>query len=116
MAVYISGVDLMERVCQLTNRIYREILYIARDERMTYITIAGLDHVQVGTFSETRNRIGLSWELLTWISGGTNQIPCSFTTFITTPDLSGPFHISNDIYHTQITEYSLMTIFKKYSP
>ena len=94
----------MERVCQLTYKIYREILCIARNERMSYITIAGLDHV-VGTFSETGNRIGLSWELLTWISGRTNQIPCSFTNFITTPDLSGPFHVSTDVYHTQITEY-----------
>ena len=38
------------------------------------------------------------------------RILFSFTNFITTKELSGPFYISPDIYHTQITEYSLLTI------
>ena len=36
------------------------------------------------------------------------RIPFSFTNFITTPELSGPFYISPDIYHTQIAVYSLV--------
>ena len=100
--------DLMERLCRLTNKIYGEILCITRDERtrMAYITIGGLDHVQVSAFSSTPQcRIVLSWELLDWISRK-DEIPRSFTNFITTPELSGPFHISTDIYCTQIREYS----------
>ena len=114
MAVSVSNVDLMERVCHLTNKIYREILCITRHESMSYITIDGLDHVEVSTFSlNPQYRIVLSWELLSWISemGG---IPCSFTNFITTPE-SGPFYIDKDVYHTQITEYSLGTILRNYS-
>ena len=76
---------------------------------MKYITMGGLDHVQVNDFPQAwsqQDRIVLSWDLLSWISveGG---IPHSFTNFITTPELSGPLYISPDIYHTQITEYSL---------
>ena len=74
---------------------------------MAYITIGGLDHVQGSAFSSTPQcRIVHSWELLDWISRTRmDKIPCSFTNFITTPELSGPFHISTDICHTQITEY-----------
>jgi hypothetical protein len=39
------------------------------------------------------------------------KILCSFTNFITIPELSGPLHISPDIYHTQITEYFLLSSF-----
>jgi hypothetical protein len=105
----------MERVCRLTNKIYREILRITRHERMSYITIAGLDHDQVSNFSGTpQHTIVLSWELLAWISR-MDEIPCSFTNFITTQELSGPFYISTDIYHTQITEYSLTIFLRSYS-
>ena len=77
---------------------------------MTYITIAGLDHVQVSPFSYTpQYRIALSWELLSWIPGK-DRLVLSFTNFITTPEISGPFYIETDIYHTQITEYSLGSI------
>ena len=115
VAVSVSNVDLMERVRHLTNKIYREMLRIARhhDERMTYITMGGLDSdcVQASAFSWTpQYRTVLSWDLLAWISVK-DGIPCSFTNFITTQELSGPFYISPDIYHTQITEYSLETIF-----
>jgi hypothetical protein len=102
----------MERVCHLTNKIYREMLCITTRERMTYITMgpAGirLDPNQAIAFSWTppRYRIALSWDLLTWISAA-GGIPCSFTNFITVPELSGPLYISPDIYHTQITEYLL---------
>ena len=83
---------------------------------MSYITIAGLDNIQVSTFSWTpQYRIAISWDLLAWLSWK-NGIPRSFTKFITTPELSGPFYISKKDYHTQITEYSLETIFlHKYS-
>ena len=81
---------------------------------MAYITIGGLDDIQVSTFSWTpQYKIALSWDLLAWISRK-NRISCSFTNFITTPELSGPFYISSNIYHTQITEYSLETIFQHY--
>ena len=103
-----------ERVCHLTNKIYREMLCTKECERMTYITMVGLelDHVQVSTFSWTaRYKIVLSRELLKWISVE-YRIPCCFTHFITTQELSGPLYISPDIYHTQITEYSLDTIYQ----
>ena len=101
----------MERVCHLTNKIYREILFITRRERITYITMVGLDHVQVNALSWTpQYRIVLPWDLLAWMSLE-NRIFSSFTNFITTPELSGPLYISSGIYHTQITEYSLETIF-----
>ena len=105
------NVDLMERVCHLGNKNFREILCITSDERMLYITIDGLDDIQVSTFSWTPTyRIALSWDLLAWILSMDSIFP-SFTNFITTPELSGPFYISSNIYHTQITEYSLETFF-----
>ena len=82
---------------------------------MTYITMGGLglDHVQVGAFSWTAQyKIVLSRDLLDCMSANLDTIPCSFTRFITTPELSGPLYISPDIYHTQITEYSLHTNYK----
>ena len=110
MAVSVSNVDLMERVCHLTNKIYREMLCITRHESMTYITMGNrLAHFQIGAFSP-QYKIILSWDLLAWISAE-DKISCSFTNFITTPELSGPLYISPDIYHTQITEHSLGTIY-----
>ena len=112
MAVTVSNVNLLERVGHLTNKIYREMLCITRHERMTYITMDGLVRVQVRAFSWTpQYRIVLSWDLLAWISVE-GRIPSSLTNFITTPELSGPLFISPDIYHTQITEYSLETIYQ----
>jgi hypothetical protein len=105
----------MGRVCHLTNKIYREMLYITRDERMAIVTMGGLDRVQVSAFTWTpQYRIVVSWDLLAWISGE-DKIFCSFTNFITTPELSGPLYITPDIYHAQITEYSLATIFLRYT-
>ena len=113
MAVSVSNVDLMERVCHLTNKIYREMLCITRHESVTYITIRGLDHVQVSAFSWTPQcRIVISWDLLAWISMEGGGIPCSFTNFITTLDYSGPLYISPDVYHIQITEYFLEKFYK----
>ena len=113
MARSISNVDLVEGVSHLTNKIYREILCISRDERMSYITIGpgGLDNIQVSTSAFTSQyKIAVSWDLMVWISRE-NRIPRSFTNFITTQELSGPLYISSNIFHTQITEYSLETIF-----
>ena len=100
----------MERVCQLAYKIYREFFCITRHghEGMSYITMGELDQVQIRAFSRTRtpqHRIVLSWDLLLWILVQ-SRIPCSFTKFITTSELSGPLYISSDIYRTQITEYS----------
>ena len=85
---------------------------------MTIITIGGLglDHNQlelIPIFSNPQctGRIVLSWNLLSWISVE-NRILCSFTNFITTPELSGPFYISPDNYHTQITEFLLREIYR----
>ena len=78
---------------------------------MAYITINGLDHFRVSTFSwASQYKITLSWDLLDWIAG-MYGIPCLFSNFITTPELSGAtaLYISPDIYHTQITECSLET-------
>ena len=100
----------MERVCHLTNKIYQETLYITRHEKMKYITMGGLDRVQVNAFSWTPNyRIVLSWVLLDCLTME-GKIPCSFTNFITNPESSGPLYISPDIYHTQIMEYLLEKI------
>ena len=81
---------------------------------ISYITIGGLDHVRVSTSSTSQYRIILSRDLLdsSWISWK-YQIFDSFTDFITTPELSGLLYISPDIYHTQITEYSLETFLQK---
>ena len=85
---------------------------------MPIITIGGLglDYDQLELISISPNpqytgRIVLSWKLLYWIVVE-NKIPCSFTNFITTPELSGPFYISPDNYHTQITEYLLHKIYR----
>jgi len=108
------NVDLMERVCHLSNKIYREMLCTTGHETMTIITIRGLDYVQFKAVSRTPQcRIVLSWDLLDWILVE-RRIPCLFTNFITTPELSGTLYISPDIYHTQITEYSLQTIYEPY--
>ena len=111
MAVSGSNVDLMGRVCHLTNKIYREMLCITTDERITYITMGtdGIHNLQATSraFSwPPQYKTMLSWDLLAWISEE-GRIPSSFTDFITTPELSGPLYISSDIYHTQIAEYFL---------
>ena len=81
---------------------------------MTIITIAsdGLDDVPLGLLPfypnpEYTGRILISSNLLYWLSVEENRIPCSFTNFITTPELSGPFYISPDNYRTLITEHLL---------
>ena len=91
----------------LTNKIYLEMLCTTRHEN---ITMGELDQSQVSTSSWTlQNWIVLSWDLLDWVLLE-DGIPCSFTNFITTLELSGPMYISPDIYHTQITEYLLEKI------
>jgi hypothetical protein len=77
---------------------------------MSNITMGWDDAYYYGrprAFSSTpQYRIVLSWSLIAWITVE-GKIPCSFTNFITNPELSGPLYISSDIYHTQITEYLL---------
>ena len=107
MAVTVSNDDLMERVCHLTNKIYAEMLCIRRQEGKTYLTMSGIDCWT----PHSNPQIVPSWRLLAWISMEGN-IPYSFTKFITTPELSGHLYISPGIYHTQITEYSLETIYQ----
>ena len=103
----------MERLCRLTYKIYRDILCIRRHQTITFITVVGQDDIQASSWTP-QYRIALSWDLLALFSEG---IPRSFTKFITTPEISGPeFYIRSDIYHTQITEYSLETILHHYSP
>ena len=101
----------MGRVRHLTIKIYREMLCITRDLGGTeIISINGLgDDYCRPFYPTTRFRIVLSCELLNRMTM-MDRIPFSFTNFITTPQLSGPFYISPEIYHTQITEYSLLTL------
>ena len=114
MTVPVSNVDLMERVCHLTNKIYGEMLCITRHKGKTYITMRGLDGLdddQVNGSSQDRTLLSL--DLLYWITVE-GRIPYFFTNFITTPELSGPLYISPDIYHSQITEYCLDSIYVYY--
>ena len=112
MAVFISKVDLMERVRLLTNKIYREILCIKEHGSMMTVALKGSGRFDVSAYSwPPQYRILLSWDLLVWILVE-GRIPSSFTHFITTPELSGPLYISPDDYHTQITEYSLEAVFR----
>ena len=69
----------------------------------------GPDQVSCISWSQ-QCKIVLSWNLLDFITIE-GEIPCSFTNFITSLELSGPLCISPVIYHTQITEYSLHTIY-----
>jgi hypothetical protein len=112
VAVSVPNLDLMERVCHLTNKIYREMLCKTTHEGIAYITLGKPTCNQLSAFKffwTPQYRIVLSWDLLCWVAV-LGRIPRSFTNFITNPELSGPFHISSDIYHIQITEYSLMEI------
>jgi len=118
VAVFVSKVDLMERVCHLTNKIYREMLCFTREEWTTARIITDGPYLYQSLSPSWQNfrtpsrdyRIILSWNLLTRMISTKDGILCSFTSFITTPESSGPLHMSPDIYHTQITEYSLQTI------
>ena len=106
----VSRVDIMGRVRHLTIKIYREILSIRDLNGTKNITIDGFDHYRFLNWIPPY-RIVLSCALLDWMTMD-GKIPFSFTNFITTQDLSGPFYISPDIYHTQITEYSLLTFYE----
>ena len=110
MSVSRVDIQVMGRVRHLTIKIYREMLCITRDLNGTKnITIDGLESFDQYPFLYwiPPFRIVLSCALLNWMTME-GRIPFSFTNFITTPDLSGPFYISPDIYHTQITEYLLL--------
>ena len=107
----VSKVDIMGRVHHLAIEIYPKILCITRDlDGTKNITIDGIAYYP--PFSWTPQfRIVLSCTFLTWMMMD-GRIPFSLTNFITTQELSGPFYISPDIYHTQITEYSLLTFYE----
>ena len=115
MAVSVANVGLMERLCHLTNKIYRKILCLSRQsshEKMVITTIHGLDDWNVLVSSSSpQHRIELSWDLLAWIAVE-GRVLCSFTDFITTPELSGPLYIRPGVYYSQITEYILQKIKK----
>ena len=100
----------MGRVRHLTTKIYREILCITRDlDGTKNISIEGFNQDRPSSWT-TRYRIVLSCALLEWIAME-GSIPFSFSNFITTQELSGPFYISPYIYHTQIAEHSLLTLY-----
>ena len=107
--------DIMGRVRHLTVEIIypKMMLCITRNLFGTEnITIDGFDHIQYCPFYWTpRYRIVLSCSLLDRMMME-GRILFSLTNFITTQELSGPFYISPNIYHTQITEYSLMTFYE----
>ena len=121
MAVSVSNVDLMERVCHLTNKILGEILSVTsvtRHGKKRYtINMDGIDQNQDMAFSrmalKQRPRVVVSRDLLDWITME-GKIPDFFTNFITTSsELSRPsnMYIRSDCYHTQITEYLLTKIY-----
>ena len=104
--------DIMGRVHHLTIEIYRKMLCLRSNlDGTKNITIDGLDHVQYCPYCWDPDGIVLSCALLNLMTME-GRIPVSFTNFITTQELSGPFYISPDIYHTQITEYSLLTFYE----
>ena len=105
--------DIMGRVRRLTSEIYLKMLSITRDlDGTKNISFDGFNHVQYRFIYWTpRYGIVLSCSLLDRMTME-GRIPPSFTNFITTQELSGPFYISPDIYHTQITEYSLLTLYE----
>ncbi|KAF8801464.1 hypothetical protein BYT27DRAFT_7147456 [Phlegmacium glaucopus] len=109
-----SSINVIERLGQITDRIYREILCIETHGSMTTITICA-PFREGYTIPETRpcraansGTVQPSWDLLALVSP--NRFFSSLTDFMTTPERSGPLHMSPDVYHTQITEYSLETI------
>ena len=107
----VSKVNIMGRVHHLTVKIYPEMLRITRDlDGTKKITIDHWDmNIHYREFPWTPHyRNVLSYSLLTRMTME-DRIPLSFTNFITTKELSGPFYVSPDIYHTHITEYSLQT-------
>ena len=106
----VSKVNILGRVRRLTIKIYQKMLCISRDlYGIVYLNIDGLNHVRYLPFyCSSRYRIVLSYALLDWMMME-GRIAPSFTNFITTPELSSSFYISPDIYHTQISEYSLLT-------
>ena len=104
--------DIMRRARHWTIEIYKKMLLIKKNlDGTENITICGLDSDQDefrALYWTPRYKIVLSCALLKEIMME-GRIPFSFTNFITTQELSGPFYIRPDIYHTQITEYSLLT-------
>ena len=108
----VSKVGIMGRAHHLAIEIYLKILCITRDLDGTYnITVDGFGVGGIQYRWTPQYRIVLSCELLTWMMMD-GRISISFTDFITTQELSGPFYISPDIFHTQVTEYSLRTFYK----
>ena len=107
-----SKADIMRRAHHLAIEIYPKILCITRDTNGTkHITIDTFDEVQP-FFETSQYRIILSSALLRWMTMD-GRILLSLTDFITTQELSGPlgFYVSPDIYHTQITENSLLSFY-----
>lgn len=106
MAVSICNVDLMERVRQLTNKIYRKTLYTETNGNVTAFAMGRPWRFRyIHQTPQCPHYRELSLELLVWVSVE-GKILSSFTDFITTPEISGALYISPDIYHTQITEFS----------
>ena len=106
-----SKADIMRRAHHLAIKIYPKILCIKSDLDFTrYITIDGIASYPRFTWPRSpQYKILLSYELLTWMTMD-GRIPFSLTNFITTQELSRRFYVSPDIFHTQITEYSLLTL------
>jgi len=118
-----NNVRLMERVHHLTNEIYRDMSKIIRHRGVECVALGGLDHAVLLTLVDP-----LSWNpcpqygitfclsLLNWVvTSGGGGVPYLFTSFITTPELSGPLYMSPDIYHSQITEYLLWKAYHRSS-
>ena len=106
-----SKADIMRRAHHLPIEIYPKILRITREPDGTKnITVDELIYPPPTWPPSLQYGIVLSWALLRWMTMD-GRIPFSLTNFITTQELSG-FYIRPDIYHTQITEYSLLTFYE----
>ncbi|KAF8816499.1 hypothetical protein BYT27DRAFT_7182055 [Phlegmacium glaucopus] len=110
--VSISSINLVERLGQVTDRIYRDVLCVETHGSMPTVT-PRRDMIPDIRPCRTADAgvVQLSWDLLVQESVN-DRISSAFTDFMTTPGRSGPLYMSPDVYHTRVTEYSLETIFQ----
>ena len=124
MTGFIFGVNLIERLRRITDRIFRQIIRIEKHGDMTTITLcAPLRAIAVHSMRletplcETANPgvVQISWELLAQVSVK-GRISSSFADFITTPERSGPLSVSLDVCDTIIKECSVGSMLRDNNP
>ena len=124
MTDFIFGVNLMERLRRITDRIFRQIIWKEKHGDMTTITLcAPLRATAVRTMRletplcETANPdvVRICWELLAQVSVK-GRISSSFADFITTPERSGPLSASLDVCDTIIKDCAVVSILRDNNP